>query len=84
MRPSQRRFYSQRNFKAAGKVFPIEVIKQEELMKTGQDASRSGLYVSECCGATVALVKDDMFPRCPRCFSLTLWEFIKPRLRISS
>jgi len=53
-------------------------------MKTGQDVSRSGLYVSECCLSVIALVKDQMFPRCPRCSGLTLWEFTKPRLRISS
>jgi len=53
-------------------------------MKTGQDVSRSGLYVSECCLSAVALVKDQTFPRCPRCSALTLWEFTKPRLRISS
>ena len=62
----------------------LEVVKQEKFMKTGRDASRSGLYVSECCGSAVAIVKGEMFPRCPRCFSLTLWEFIKPRLRVSS
>ena len=49
-------------------------------MKTGQDVSRSGLYVSECCLSVIALVKDQMFPRCPRCFALALWEITKPRL----
>ncbi len=53
-------------------------------MKTGQDVSRSGLYVSECCLSVIALVKDQTFPRCPRCFALALWEITKPRLRISS
>ena len=53
-------------------------------MKTGRDADRSGLYISECCLIVVALVKGDMFPRCPRCSALTLWEFIESRLRISS
>jgi hypothetical protein len=53
-------------------------------MKTGRDADRSGLYISECCLIVVALVKGDMFPRCPRCYALTLWEFIESRLRISS
>jgi len=53
-------------------------------MKTGQDVSHSGLYVSECCLSVIALVKDQMFPRCPRCFALALWEITKPRLRISS
>ncbi len=53
-------------------------------MKTGQDVSRSGLYVSECCLSVIALVKDQMFPRCPRCFALTPWKITKSRLRISS
>jgi hypothetical protein len=53
-------------------------------MKTGRNASRSGLYVSECCVAAIALVKGQMFPRCPRCYALALWEFVKPRLRISA
>ena len=62
----------------------LEVIKQDEFMKTGRDAIRSGLYVSECCGTAIALVKGEMLPRCPHCCALTLWEFTKPRLRISS
>jgi len=53
-------------------------------MKTGQDANRSGLYVSECCLSVIALVKGQMFSRCPRCFELAPWEITKPRLRISS
>jgi hypothetical protein len=56
---------------------------QETLMKTGKDASRSGLYVSECCLKVVALVKGQMFPRCPRCWALTGWDSVKPPLRIS-
>ena len=62
----------------------LEVEKQEKFMKTGRDASRSGLYISECCGVAVAVVKDEMLPRCPHCYELTLWEFTKPPLRISS
>jgi len=53
-------------------------------MKTGQDVRRTGLYVSECCISVVALVKGQMFPRCPHCFALTPWEITEPRLRISS
>jgi hypothetical protein len=53
-------------------------------MQTGRDANRSGLYISECCRSVVALVKGDMFPRCPRCYTLTLSEFIESRLHISS
>ena len=38
-----------------------------ELMKTGQDVTQPGLYVSECCGEEVLLEKDASFPRCRRC-----------------
>ena len=44
-------------------------------MKTGRDASRSSLYVSECCLKEChCLEEGKMFPRCPRCNALTVWE----------
>ena len=43
-------------------------------MKTGRDASRTGLYVSECCQKEIHLLAGEMLPRCPRCSSLTVWE----------
>jgi len=43
-------------------------------MKTGRDASRSGLYVSECCLKEFYCLEGQMFPRCPRCNALTVWE----------
>jgi len=43
-------------------------------MKTGRDANRSGLYVSECCEKELHFPKGQMLPRCPRCNSLTVWE----------
>jgi len=46
-------------------------------MKTGRDANRSGLYVSECCLKEVVLSESQMCPRCPRCNALTVWEFVK-------
>jgi len=46
-------------------------------MKTGRDANRSGLYVSECCLKEVPFLKGQMFSRCPRCSALTVWEFVK-------
>ena len=45
-------------------------------MKTGRDADTSGLYVSECCLTEFTLVTGQMFPRCPTCFALTVWEFV--------
>ena len=43
-------------------------------MKTGRDATRSGLYVSECCLKERHCLEGEMFPRCPRCNALTVWE----------
>jgi hypothetical protein len=43
-------------------------------MKTGRDASRSGLYVSECCQKERYFPEGQMLPRCPRCSALTVWE----------
>jgi hypothetical protein len=45
-------------------------------MKTGHDTNRSGLYVSECCLTEVTLSEGQMFPRCPACYALTVWEFV--------
>jgi len=47
-----------------------------ELMKTGQDVTQPGLYVSECCGEEVLLEKDASFPRCRRCKALSEWELV--------
>jgi hypothetical protein len=46
-------------------------------MKTGRDANRSGWYISECCLKEVALIEGQMCPRCPNCYALTVWEFVK-------
>jgi len=43
-------------------------------MKTGRDAIRSGLYASECCDQKAYFLKGQMFPRCPCCNALTVWE----------
>jgi hypothetical protein len=48
-------------------------------MKTGRDAKRSGLYISECCLREVPFLKGQMFSRCPRCNALTVWEFVKQK-----
>jgi hypothetical protein len=45
-------------------------------MKTGQDVIQPGLYVSECCGVEVELLKDASFPRCVRCSRLSEWELV--------
>ena len=36
-------------------------------MKTGRDANRSGLYISECCLKEVRFLEGQLFSRCPRC-----------------
>jgi hypothetical protein len=46
-------------------------------MKTGRDANQPGQYRSECCFAEVSLIKGQMFPRCPACYALTVWDFMK-------
>ena len=46
-------------------------------MKTGRDANQPGQYSSECCLAEISLIKDQMFPRCPACYALTVWDFMK-------
>ncbi len=46
-------------------------------MRTGQDVLDAGLYSSDCCSVEVELARDAMFPRCPRCLSLTIWDLIE-------
>ena len=46
-------------------------------MKTGRDANRSGSYISECCLTEITILQGQMFPRCPACLALTIWEFVK-------
>lgn len=46
-------------------------------MKTGRDANRSGSYASECCLTEVTILQGQMLPRCPACYALTIWEFVK-------
>ena len=48
-------------------------------MKTGRDANRSGLYISECCLKEISFLKGQKFSRCPRCSGLTAWEFVENR-----
>jgi len=43
-------------------------------MKTGRDASRSRLYMSECCSKEFYCLEGQMLPRCPHCYRLTVWE----------
>ncbi len=50
-------------------------------MKTGRDADRSSLYISDCCLREITVVKGEMLPRCPRCYGLTLWELVKQEQR---
>ena len=46
-------------------------------MKTGRDANQPGQYSSECCLAEIPVIKGHMFPRCPRCNALTVWDLVK-------
>jgi hypothetical protein len=46
-------------------------------MKTGSDVLRNGLYASECCLKEAGLIKDQSFPRCPKCLGLTVWMSVQ-------
>ena len=46
-------------------------------MKTGNDAERNGLYVSECCEIEAKFRKGETLTRCPKCSSLTVWELVE-------
>jgi len=48
-------------------VVPTSDKTQEKNMKTGRDANRSDLYISECCLKEVRFLEGQMFSRCPRC-----------------
>jgi len=45
-------------------------------MRTGNDATQSGLYASECCYMEKTFKAGDCFSRCPRCESLCEWESV--------
>ena len=49
-------------------------------MRTSEDAIRSGLYASECCGEELVFYKHDTFWRCPQCHNLCEWELIEGAL----
>jgi hypothetical protein len=46
-------------------------------MKTGSDVVRNGLYATECCLKEAGLVKNQSFPRCPKCLGLTVWMSVQ-------
>jgi len=46
-------------------------------MKTSEEARRSGLYASECCGEELLFGKGDTLWRCPQCQHLCDWELVK-------
>lgn len=50
-------------------------------MKTGRDAGQAGVHSSECCIARINVSEGQMFPRCPSCYALTDWEFVKRNTR---
>jgi hypothetical protein len=49
-------------------------------MGTSENANRSGLYATECCGEELVFYKHDTFWRCPRCHSLAEWELVEGAL----
>jgi len=42
--------------------------------KTGQDVSKTGLYVNDCCGEREDFDIEEVFRRCPNCKNLCTWE----------
>lgn len=46
-------------------------------MKTGEVVFHFGLYSSECCTSEIELKKLDVFPSCPDCHELTIWDCIE-------
>jgi hypothetical protein len=46
-------------------------------MKTSEEARRSGLYASACCGEELLFGKGDTLWRCPQCQHLCDWELVK-------
>jgi hypothetical protein len=42
-------------------------------MKTGKDVLHDGSYISDCCFFELVLIRQQMFPRCPKCLKLTNW-----------
>jgi len=46
-------------------------------MKTGDEVTRNGVYSNHCCSCEIPLQKRQVFPRCPKCMKLTLWDFVE-------
>ena len=42
--------------------------------RTGRDVEELGEYVNDCCLIELTLSEDRMFPRCPQCLHLCIWE----------
>ena len=57
-------------------------VGKEEIVKTGKDASRGGLYISECCHCKKVVHVGDMLPRCPKCLELTIWELAEDDVNV--
>ena len=45
--------------------------------KTSQEVQETGTYVPECCDVEMFFEEGMTFQRCPKCHSLTLWEFVE-------
>ena len=44
--------------------------------KTSQEVRQTGTYTPECCDIEMFFEKGATFQRCPKCKSLTSWEFV--------
>ena len=42
--------------------------------RTGHDVHEMGDYVNDCCLVELTLMEDRLFPRCPQCLRLCVWE----------
>jgi hypothetical protein len=45
--------------------------------RTSEDVQQTGTYVPECCNVEIYFEEGMTFQRCPKCESLTLWEFVE-------
>jgi hypothetical protein len=52
--------------------------------RTGYDVRESADYVNECCLVEITLQEDQMFPRCPRCLELCIWEMFRTPSQIAA
>ena len=46
-------------------------------MESGQKATQSGLYRSDCCGEEAVLTADEDAPNCKHCGRATDWQLLR-------